>query len=133
MFNGFVSVVCKLSLLLCLYNIFVHCVAGGLLVVSPLTSYYNESSVVSVSCINQNSIFRGSPQWNAPDGSNIDSTRNPVLAIFTIPNVTRHKAGTYTCYVPGVPQVPVAYFELIVNCKFKTVLFVMHIKLMSTL
>ncbi len=109
-----------------------HCVAGGPLVVSPLTSYYNESSVVSVSCVNQNLIFRGSPQWNVPDGSNIDgsnidSTRSQVLASFMIPNVTRHQAGTYTCYVPGVPQVPVTYFELIVNCKFKTVLFVMHI------
>ncbi len=128
MFNCFVSVVCKLSLLLCLYNIFVHCVAGGpLVVVSPLTSYHNESSVVSVSCVNQNQIFQGSPQWNAPDGSNINNTRTLVLAFFMIPNVTRHQAGTYTCYVPGVPEVPVTYFELIVNCKFKTVLFVMHI------
>ncbi len=91
-------------------------VAGGALVIGPLTPV-NETSDVSVNCVNQNGFFRGSPQWRAPNGSVINGTQTQVLAALDISGVTRLQAGTYTCVVPGVPQVPIGIFELVVQCK----------------
>ncbi len=78
---------------------------------------FNEDSNVSVTCVNRNNNFEGNSQWKAPDGSIISST-DSMNATFIIIRVTRHQAGTYTCYVPGVPEVPEAKFYLVVNCKW---------------
>ncbi len=91
-------------------------VAGGALVISPLTPF-NETSDVSVNCVNQNAFFRGTPQWRTPDGSVINGSPGQVLATLAFSGVTRQQAGTYTCVVPGVPQVPTGIFELVVQCK----------------
>ncbi len=77
---------------------------------------FNEYSNVSVTCVNKNHDYPVSPQWKAPDGSNIGST-NSMNATLVITGVTRHQAGTYTCYIPEVTEVPAATFYLLVNCK----------------
>ncbi len=94
-------------------------IAGGQLKFSHMMPF-NEGANGAIICINQNHYFRGTPQWKTPDGSNIGTmgTRN-FSATLVITGVTRHQAGTYTCIVPGVPEVPVAKFDLIVNCKLQ--------------
>ncbi len=81
---------------------------------------FNEGANASVICINQNQHFRGTPQWKAPDGSNIGTMGTGTFsATLVITGVTRHQAGTYTCIVPGVPEIPVAKFDLMVNCELQ--------------
>ncbi len=93
-------------------------VAGGSLAISPLTPF-NENDNVSVNCVNKNQRFRGSPKWKAPNGSYIGSTSS-IVATLAISNVTRHQAGTYTCCVPEILEIPVAKFELTIHCKLMT-------------
>ncbi len=94
-------------------------IAGGQLKFSHMMPF-NEGANASVICINQNQHFRGIPQWKAPDGRNIDTigTLNSI-ATLVITGVTRHQEGTYTCIVPGVPEISVAKFDLMVNCKLQ--------------
>ncbi len=87
-----------------------------------------EEANVSVTCVNANQRFRGSPQWKAPDGSSIGST-DSFIAILVITGVTRHQAGTYICYVPGIPEVPAAKFELVIHCKLTRQVHMLIIKL----
>ncbi len=94
-------------------------IAGGQLNISQMMPV-NEHGNASILCANQNQYFRGTPLWKAPDGTNISSIEHKgFITTLAITRASIHQAGTYTCIVPGVPQVPEAKFDLIVHCKLQ--------------